>query len=172
MAKTGQKFDINPETFTLQNVFAMELHRFQETIAEIVTCATKELGIEKVFMRFYVQIKEHICFFQEKNKIFNSSFIQGVKEVEDTWGNMKFNVQKYTKGTSDRGFILGAIDEVLQILDDNAMNLQSMSASRFIGPFFNTVQNWEKSLSHVSEVLDVSIYFDSKTSLCSYPKFL
>ena len=61
MAKTGQKFDINPETFTLQNVFAMELHRFQETIAEIVTCATKELGIEKVFMRFYVQIKEHIC---------------------------------------------------------------------------------------------------------------
>ena len=85
---------------------------------------------------------------------------------------MKFNVQKYTKGTSDRGFILGAIDEVLQILDDNAMNLQSMSASRFIGPFFNTVQNWEKSLSHVSEVLDVSIYFDSKTSLCSYPRFL
>ena len=50
MNKTGQKFDMNPETFTLQNVFAMELHRFQETIAEIVTAATKELSIEKVRM--------------------------------------------------------------------------------------------------------------------------
>ena len=48
MNKTGQKFDINPDTFTLQNVFSMELHRFQDTIAEIVTCATKELSIEKV----------------------------------------------------------------------------------------------------------------------------
>lgn len=48
MNKTGQKFDMNPETFTLANVFAMELHRFQETIGEIVTCASKEMGIEKV----------------------------------------------------------------------------------------------------------------------------
>lgn len=49
MTKTGQDFDMNPETFTLANVFAMELHRFQETIAEIVTCASKEMGIEKVY---------------------------------------------------------------------------------------------------------------------------
>lgn len=83
-------------------------------------------------------------------------FVQGVKEVEETWQSMKFIVVKYTKGTSDRGYILGAVDEILQMLDDNAMNLQSMSASRFIGPFMNAVQNWEKSLSLISEVLDVS----------------
>ncbi|XP_050408300.1 dynein axonemal heavy chain 10 [Patella vulgata] len=126
MTKTGQKFDINPETFTLANVFAMELHRFQDTIGEIVTCASKEMGIEK-----------------------------GVKEVEETWSNMKFSVQAYMKGTSNRGYILGAVDEILQILDDSAMNLQSMSASRFVGPFLNSVQNWEKGLSLISEVLDV-----------------
>ncbi|ESO91629.1 hypothetical protein LOTGIDRAFT_122204, partial [Lottia gigantea] len=126
MSKTGQKFDINPETFTLANVFAMELHRFQETIGEIVTCASKEMGIEK-----------------------------GVREVEETWSNMKFTVQAYMKGTSNRGYILGAVDDILQILDDSAMNLQSMSASRFVGPFLNSVQNWEKGLSLISEVLDV-----------------
>ena len=60
------------------------------------------------------------------------------------------------KGTSDRGFVLGTVDEVMQTLDDNAMQLQGMSASRFVGPFFNAVQQWEKSLSHISEVLDVS----------------
>ncbi|CAH1801914.1 unnamed protein product [Owenia fusiformis] len=126
MKKTGQSFDMNPETFTLQNVFAMELHRFQETIGDIVTAATKELSIEK-----------------------------GVKEVQETWDSIKFSVGNYTKGTSNRGYILGSVDEVLQTLDDNAMNLQSMSASRFIGPFMTSVQNWEKSLSLISEVLDV-----------------
>lgn len=48
MAKTGQKFDINPETFTLANIFAMELQRYHDTIGEIVTMASKEMGIEKV----------------------------------------------------------------------------------------------------------------------------
>ena len=31
MTKTGQTFEMNPDTFTLENVFAMELHRFQVT---------------------------------------------------------------------------------------------------------------------------------------------
>jgi len=49
MEKTGQTFDMNAETFTLENIFAMELHRFQDKIGEIVNCAIKELAIEKVF---------------------------------------------------------------------------------------------------------------------------
>ena len=48
MTKTGQKFDMNPDTFTLANIFAMELHRYRDTIGDIVTCASKEMGIEKV----------------------------------------------------------------------------------------------------------------------------
>lgn len=69
---------------------------------------------------------------------------------------MKFTVQRYIKGTQDRGSILGAVDDILQILDDNAMNLQSISGSRFVGPFLNTVQLWEKSLSLIGEVIAVS----------------
>jgi dynein heavy chain len=64
-------------------------------------------------------------------------------------------VLKYEKGTSDRGYILGAVDETMQTLDDNTMSLQGMSASRFIGPFLNTVQTWEKTLSLISEVIEV-----------------
>ena len=48
MEKTGKKFDMNPDTFTLQNLFSMELHNFTETIGEIVGMAMKELSIEKV----------------------------------------------------------------------------------------------------------------------------
>ena len=47
MQKTGKDFDMNPDTFTLENLFTMELHNFAETIAEIVTAASKELSIEK-----------------------------------------------------------------------------------------------------------------------------
>ena len=85
---------------------------------------------------------------------------------------MKFSVNKYMKGTQERGYILGSVDEVMQILDDNSMNLQSMSASRFIGPFLNTVQTWEKSLSLIGEVLEVKCFvvFEffsrSKPSVC------
>ncbi|KAE8635010.1 hypothetical protein XENTR_v10002490 [Xenopus tropicalis] len=126
MTKTGTDFEMNPETFTLENMFAMELHKYADAISDIVASAVKELSIEK-----------------------------GVKEILDTWENMKFTVQRYIKGTQDRGSILGTVDEILQILDDNAMNLQSISGSRFVGPFLNTVQQWEKTLSLIGEVIEV-----------------
>lgn len=74
----------------------------------------------------------------------------------ETWESMKFTVQRYFKGTQERGSILGAVDEILQNLDDNAMNLQSMAGSRFVGPFLSIVQQWEKNLSLISEVIEVS----------------
>ena len=126
MESTKKNFDMNPETFTLENLFAMELHNFADVISEIVTSATKELSIEK-----------------------------GLVEVTDTWSAMKFAVHRYTKGAQERGYILGAVDDINTILDDNAMNLQSMSASSFVGPFLENVQRWEKRLSHISEVVDV-----------------
>ncbi|KAJ8284497.1 hypothetical protein COCON_G00033470 [Conger conger] len=125
MERTGTSFEMNLETFTLENMFAMELHKYGSVIGDIVTSAVKELSIEK-----------------------------GVKEVVETWENMRFSVQRYFKGTQERGCILGAVDEILQSLDDNAMNLQSMAGSRFVGPFLATVQQWEKSLSLISEVIE------------------
>lgn len=83
------------------------------------------------------------------------AFLQGVKEVEETWENMKFNVQRFLKGTQEHGFILGAVDEILQHLDDDAMNLQSMAGSHFVGPFLAPVQQWEKNLSLISEIIEV-----------------
>ncbi|KAM6964967.1 dynein axonemal heavy chain 10 [Aplochiton taeniatus] len=126
MGRTSTSFEMNPDTFTLENMFAMQLHKYGSVIGEIVTSAVKELSIEK-----------------------------GVKEVVETWENMKFTVQRYFKGTQERGSVLGAVDEILQSLDDNAMNLQSMAGSRFVGPFLTTVQLWEKSLSLISEVIEV-----------------
>ncbi|KAJ8266677.1 hypothetical protein GJAV_G00133350 [Gymnothorax javanicus] len=133
MERTGTSFEINLETFTLENMFAMELHKYGNVIGDIVTSAVKELSIER-----------------------------GVREVVETWENMRFNLQRYFKGTQERGSILGAVDEILQSLDDNAMNLQSMAGSRFVGPFLATVQQWEKSLSLISEVIEVWLLVQRK----------
>lgn len=48
MEKTGISFDIDPLTFTLEGVFAMELHHYSEVIAIIVANAQRELVIEQV----------------------------------------------------------------------------------------------------------------------------
>jgi len=46
MKQTGIEFDMNPDTFTLQSIFEMELSRFVDDIAEILNTAIKEAAIE------------------------------------------------------------------------------------------------------------------------------
>lgn len=101
MEKTGQYFDMSPARFTLENMFAMQLHKYQDIAEQILTNAIKELQIER-----------------------------GVQAVIETWATMAFKTFKHHKGTEDRGWILGPVDEIMQILEDNAMNLQSMGASQ------------------------------------------
>lgn len=153
MERTGAKFEINTESFTLENMFAMELHKHSDVIDEIVTCAVKELGIEKASCFIF------ICeLFQASGcnlKLFGCVIFQGVKEVVTTWENMKFSIIPYFKGTQERGLILGAVDEILLTVDNDAMNLQSMAGSRFVGPFLGTIQQWEKDLSLISETIEV-----------------
>ncbi|XP_021113288.1 dynein heavy chain 10, axonemal isoform X5 [Heterocephalus glaber] len=124
MEKTGVFFEMT-ETFTLENMFAMELHKHTDVLNEIVTTAVKEVAIEKA-----------------------------VKEILDTWEAMKFTVVKYHKGTQERGYVLGSVHEIIQCLDDNVVNLQSISGSRFVGPFLQTVHKWEKTLSLIGEVIE------------------
>jgi dynein heavy chain len=125
MQKTGIEFDMSPDRFTLDNMFAMELHRYQDIAEEIINHAIKELSIEK-----------------------------GVKQIAETWTNMNFILHKHMKGNEDRGFVVGSTEEIMQVLEDNSMNLQSMAGSQFVGPFLMQVQKLEKSLANIGEVID------------------
>ncbi|XP_063229306.1 dynein axonemal heavy chain 10 [Bacillus rossius redtenbacheri] len=125
MNRTGQHFDMSADRFTLENMFAMELHRFEDIALQIINNAIKELTLE-----------------------------QQVKEIASQWTSMEFVVKKYSRGTEDRGFILGPLDEVVPVLEENSMSLQGMAGSQFIGPFLGLVQTWEKNLSLIGEVID------------------
>ncbi|XP_072767433.1 LOW QUALITY PROTEIN: dynein axonemal heavy chain 10-like [Anoplolepis gracilipes] len=133
MRRTGQYFDMDPDRFTLENMFAMELGKYQDIAQDIVINAVKELAIER-----------------------------GVKELAEVWKSMEFNIVKYYKGTEDRGFILGSLDELNLVLEDNMLTVHSMAASQFIGPFLNVVQKWEHTMHTISEVLKVWVELQRK----------
>ena len=133
MNETNIKFDMNPNTFTLAKLFEMELHRFEDLIGDITTAAMKELNIEK-----------------------------GLNEIKETWRKTEFSFVKYVQGEQERGLVLGTTDDIIQLLDDNAMNLQTVAASQFVGPFREEVTRWEKNLSLVGEVIDVWIVVQRK----------
>jgi len=75
MTATGKAFDMSPERFTLDNMFAMELHKHIEIVEEIVLNANKELAIER-----------------------------GVSDIAKQWETIKFTVIKHKMGADvDRG---------------------------------------------------------------------
>ncbi|GBG66223.1 hypothetical protein CBR_g57826 [Chara braunii] len=125
MQVTGKSFEMDTKTFTLAKLFAMELHNFANVISEITTTALKELNIE-----------------------------QEIKKLTDTWKDQKFDVAKYTKGGLDRGWVLRSTDEVQLLLEDMGLNMQSMTASRYVKPFLDEVRRWEGKLSLIGEVID------------------
>lgn len=47
MDKTGKFFNMQADTFTLENMFSMELHKYQSIAEEIVNYAVKEFAIER-----------------------------------------------------------------------------------------------------------------------------
>lgn len=64
MERTGTSFEMNPDSFTLENMFAMELHKYASVISDIVTSAVKELSIEKASFPLCnlsrIQVRDHL----------------------------------------------------------------------------------------------------------------
>lgn len=97
MEVTGQEFDMDPKSFTLGSMFSMHLENFTEQIGKICNGAVKELIIEMEIIK-----------------------------VAGVWKEQKFDLYKYMKGTTDRGFALkgGAVEEIKLLLEDQGLNLQ------------------------------------------------
>ncbi|KAJ7569126.1 hypothetical protein O6H91_01G062100 [Diphasiastrum complanatum] len=126
MKETNRSFDMDPKSFTLGSLFKMELHKFSNVISEITNAAVKELNIEL-----------------------------DIKKIVDTWKEQQFEVVKYNKDGQDRGWVIRSTEQVVLLLEDMTLNLQSMTSSRFARAFLDEVNAWEKRLSLIGEVIDV-----------------
>lgn len=133
MGVTGQEFDMDPKTFTLNAMFAMHLERYTDAIAKICNAAVKELTIETE-----------------------------ISKLAAVWRDQRFELFKFMKGNVDRGWVLRAVDDVNVLLEDMGLNLQSMMASPFVRPFIDEVRKWEQRLSLIAECLDVWLVVQRK----------
>lgn len=145
MEKTGRYFDMAPDRFTLDNMFSMQLHKYQvcifmyrnTNIALYIIwfrCSAWRINFRCLCFYFcnsflFLPLKE-IAEAILNNAIKELAIERGVKEIEEVWSTMAFKVIKHIKGTEERGWILGPTDEIAQVIEDNAMNLQSMAASQ------------------------------------------
>lgn len=118
---TGVKFDpSNFKALTLGNIFQMELHRFTADIDDIVNESVQELKIENE-----------------------------IRKVEATWRKTDLVLAKYQKNGVDRSYVLKAADDIKTELEDNLLNLQTMSSSRFVGSFADQVRKTLAVTAHM-----------------------
>ncbi|KAJ1437467.1 dynein heavy chain, N-terminal region 2-domain-containing protein [Ochromonadaceae sp. CCMP2298] len=126
MDVTGVTFDISLKTLTLSNIFSMELHKYTASIEDIINEAVQEAKIENEMAK-----------------------------IDAAWRNHTLVLVRYKKDGQDRGFMLRQADDLKLELEDNMLNLQTISGSRFVTAFVDRVRKWEKTLNIVSECLEM-----------------
>lgn len=74
-----------------------------------------------------------------------------LKKVEDTWKTMEFSVMPH-KDSKDL-FVLGSLEEIQTALDESNINIQTIAASRHVGPIKPRVEEWSKQLELFANTL-------------------
>ena len=73
-------------------------------------------------------------------------------KIRDGWENMKFIVLNHRD--THNLFILGSLEEIFTLLEDNQVTLMTMLGSRYIATIQEEVEEWAKKLATLSETLD------------------
>ena len=73
-------------------------------------------------------------------------------KVEGMWKSLEFSVNPY-KDFKDV-FILGGVDDVMAVLEETQVLVQTILGSRFVGPLQKKVDEWERKLRLFSDTLD------------------
>ena len=72
-------------------------------------------------------------------------------KMEKEWEGMVFETKAYKEsGTS----ILGSVDDIQTVLDDQIVKAQAMAGSRYIKPYLKRIQHWEKILTNMQDIVD------------------
>ncbi|CAK9798189.1 Dynein axonemal heavy chain 6 [Anthophora quadrimaculata] len=83
-----------------------------------------------------------------------------LQKVVDTWENLKFIIIPYKEGKDV--FILGSLEEIQTAMDESNINLQTINASRHVGPIRPVVQEWIEKLDLFITTLDAWQYLQQE----------
>jgi len=75
---------------------------------------------------------------------------EAVSKVEAQWKELKLDICEYKEYLK-----LRSTEDVYSALEDNAVMLSTMKASRYAVAFLADLEKWERTLSHISETIEV-----------------
>ena len=78
-------------------------------------------------------------------------------KIEGTWNELTLDLAPYKEYIK-----LRSVDDVYAALEDNAVALSTMKASRFAVSFLEALDTWEKKLSHISETVEMMMNVQRK----------
>ncbi|XP_063712783.1 dynein axonemal heavy chain 2-like isoform X4 [Symsagittifera roscoffensis] len=82
------------------------------------------------------------------------SIEKAINAIAELWKETKLDLGPY----KDKGhFKLKGTDEVFQFLEDNQVQLSTMKASKFVKAFEDQVDYWERTLSKILEVIEITL---------------
>lgn len=77
---------------------------------------------------------------------------QKLSAIAKTWDSLELDIVQYREGKEM--YKLRSADDIFQALEDNISQLSQMKATRFFVTFEQSINQWEQSLSHVSEMIE------------------
>ncbi|GLG98287.1 Dynein heavy chain, cytoplasmic, partial [Gryllus bimaculatus] len=76
---------------------------------------------------------------------------QNLQKMKEEWADIEFECVPYR----DTGtYILTAVDDIQQMLDDNILKAQTMRGSPYVKPFEKEMHGWESKLITMQDILD------------------
>lgn len=73
-----------------------------------------------------------------------------LKEFTETWSSMQFEYLPHTRTNVN---LLKVRAELIEVLEDNQNQLQSMLSSKFIGHFYDEMVDWQTKLNTADRVI-------------------
>uniref|UniRef100_A0A8C9WHP3 Dynein axonemal heavy chain 8 n=1 Tax=Scleropages formosus TaxID=113540 RepID=A0A8C9WHP3_SCLFO len=123
-ALTKHKFDVESDTFCLQNIMEAPLLKYKEDIEDICISAVKEKDIEAK-----------------------------LSQVVDIWSGQTLSFMTF-KARGELMLKGGETSEIISIMEDSLMLLGSLLSNRYNAPFKKDIQNWVFKLSTSSDVIE------------------
>ncbi|XP_030382586.1 dynein heavy chain 2, axonemal, partial [Scaptodrosophila lebanonensis] len=77
----------------------------------------------------------------------------GIKNIAAIWKKQGFEMAFYHDGI----YRIKSVDECFQLLEEHMVQISAMKSTRFVEPFIEIVDYWEKTLSYISETLEKAL---------------
>lgn len=77
----------------------------------------------------------------------------GLKNIREIWDHMGIETALFKEGI----YRIKGVDDCLAAVEENAVQISAMKATRFVEPFAKEVDYWEKTLNYVMETIENSL---------------